>query len=57
MPQPCSYSEAVAKRCSVKKEFMRDSLNSQENTCDRFSFLIEHLRWLLLRIILESWSV
>ena len=27
------FSEAVAQRCSVKKEFFKISQNSQENTC------------------------
>ena len=29
------YSEAVARRCSVKKVFLEISQNSQENTCAR----------------------
>ena len=33
--------EAVAKRCSVKKVFLKISQNSQENTCARVSFLIK----------------
>ena len=33
-------TEAVARRCSVKKVFLEISLNSQENTCARVSFLI-----------------
>ena len=56
-------SEAVARRCSVKKVFLEISQNSQESTCARVSFLIklqasakflrtpfltEHLRWLPL---------
>ena len=32
-------SEAVARRCSVKKVFLEISQNSQENTCARASFL------------------
>ena len=32
------YTEAVARRCSVKKVFLEISQNSQENTCDRVSF-------------------
>ena len=35
----CS-SEAVARRCSVKKVFLEMSQNSQENTCAIVSFLI-----------------
>ena len=31
-------SEAVAKRCSVKKVFLEISQNSQENTCGRIFF-------------------
>ena len=30
--------EAVPKRCSVKKVFLKILQNSQENTCDRVSF-------------------
>ena len=32
-------SEAVIRRCSVKKVFLKISQNSQENTCARVSFL------------------
>ena len=35
------WAEAVAKRCSVKKVFLEISLNSQESTCARVSFLIK----------------
>ena len=35
--------EAVARRCSVKKVFLKISQNSQENTCARASFLIKSL--------------
>ena len=34
-------TEAVARRCSVKKVFLEISQNSQENTCARVSFLIK----------------
>ena len=34
-------SEAVVRRCSVKKVFFEISQNSQENTCARDSFLIK----------------
>ena len=34
-------SEAVARRCFVKKVFLEISQNSQENTCSRVSFLIK----------------
>ena len=34
-------SEAVARRCSVKKVLLEISQNSQENTCARVSFLIK----------------
>ena len=37
------FSEAVARRCSVKKVFLEISQNSQENTCARVSFLIKLL--------------
>ena len=40
-PANCRNSEAVAKRCSVKKVFFEISQNSQENTCARVSFLIK----------------
>ena len=33
--------EAVVQRCSVKKVFLRNSQNSQENTCARLSLLIK----------------
>ena len=32
------FSEAVVRRCSVKKVFLEISQNSQENTCARASF-------------------
>ena len=32
-------AEVVVRRCSVKKVFLEISLNSQENTCARVSFL------------------
>ena len=35
------YSEAVARRCSIKKVFWKISQNSQEDTCARVSFLIK----------------
>ena len=34
-------TEAVARRCSVKKVFLEISQNSQENTCARVPFLIK----------------
>ena len=34
-------AEAVTGRCSVKKVFLEIWQNSQENTCDRVSFLIK----------------
>ena len=34
-------TEAAARRCSVKKEFLEISRNSQENTLARVSFLIK----------------
>ena len=34
-------SEAVGQRCSVKKAFLEILQNSQENSCDRASFLIK----------------
>ena len=34
-------TEAVARRCSVKKAFLGISQNSQENACSRVSFLIK----------------
>ena len=34
-------SEAVTRRCYVKKVFLKISQNSQENTCGRVAFLIE----------------
>ena len=35
------YSEAVVRRCPVKKMFLEISQNSLENTCARVSFLIK----------------
>ena len=32
---------AIVQRCSVKKVFLRNSQNSQENTCARLSLLIK----------------
>ena len=34
-------TEAVARRCFVKKVFLEMPQNSQENTCARVSFLIK----------------
>ena len=31
--------EAVVRRCSIEKEFLEISQNSQENTCARVSFI------------------
>ena len=41
----CQHSEAVARRCSVKKVFLEISQNSEENTCARVSFLIKLQTW------------
>ena len=38
-PVAVSVSEAVVRRCSVKKVFLEILINSQENTCARVSFL------------------
>ena len=38
-------SEAVVKRCFVKKVFFEISQNSQENTCGRVSFSIKLQAW------------
>ena len=38
-------TEAVVRRCSVKKMFLEISQNSQENTCVRVSFLIKLQAW------------
>ena len=35
------YTEAVAQRCSVKKVFLKNFQNSQENICARVSFLLK----------------
>ena len=37
----------VVQSCSVKKEFLHLSLNPQENTCARVSFLIKLQAWVL----------
>ena len=34
-------SEAVLRRCSIKKVFIEVSQNSQENTCAKVTFLIK----------------
>ena len=34
-------SEAVTRRCSVKKKFLKISQNSQQNACARAFFLIK----------------
>ena len=34
-------TETVVQRCSVKNVFLKNSQNSQENTCARVSFLIK----------------
>ena len=39
--------EAVAGRCSVRKEFLKISQNSQESTCVGVSFLIELLAYFI----------
>ena len=39
--QQCVISKVVVRRCSAKKVFLEISQNSQENTCDRISFLIK----------------
>ena len=36
-----NHSKAVVQRCSVKKVFLKISINSQENPCARDSFLIK----------------
>ena len=40
--------EAVDQMCSVKKEFLEISQNSQENTCTRISFLVKLQAWVLI---------
>ena len=39
-----SYSKAVARKCSVKKEFSKISQNGQERTCVRSLFFYAGLR-------------
>ena len=67
------FSETVAQSCSVKKVFLENLQNSQENTCARVSlfnkvavlrlsyvrtpFLTEHLQWLLLSFIYSQRDV
>ena len=36
-----NFTEAVARRCFIKKVFLEILQDSQENTCARFSFLIK----------------
>ena len=38
-------AEAVVRRCSIKKVFLKISQNSQEDTCARISFLIKLQAW------------
>ena len=40
-PNIIEILEAVARRCPVKKVFVKISQNLQENTCARVSFLIK----------------
>ena len=40
-----THSEAVMRRCSVKKVFLEISQNSQENTCARVSFILKERLW------------
>ena len=60
------YTEAVARRCSVKNVFLKILQNSQGNTCVRcfpvnFAkilktlFSIDHLRLLILPILYKVW--
>ena len=35
------YPVAVFRRCYVKEVFLKNSQNSEEKTCARFSFLIK----------------
>ena len=37
-------SEAVPRRCSIKKVFLKISQNSKENTCARVSFLKKSIK-------------
>ena len=39
------FTEAVVRRCSAKKVFLKISHNSQETTCARASFLIKLQTW------------
>ena len=41
VPKIGKFTEAVVRRCSVKKVFLKVSQNSQENSCARVSFLIK----------------
>ena len=61
-----SNTETVTRLCSIKKLFLNILYNSQENTCDRASFLVmlqassifrEHLWWLFTAIseLLKIW--
>ena len=36
-----TYTQAVTRRCSLKKVFLEILQNSQENICARVSFLIK----------------
>ena len=47
-------SEAVVRRCYVKKLFLEISENSQENTCARVSFSIHFLWGILYYLITDT---
>ena len=48
------FIEAVVRRCSVKKVFLKISRNSQENTCARVSFLNIYLVVYIFSIFLAE---
>ena len=50
----CQSTEAVSRRCSVKKVLLDISQNSQESTCARVSFLIKLQQLSSGAIVLES---
>ena len=47
-------TETVTRRCSVKKLFLKNSQNSQENTCAGVSFLVKSLFFKSLNFIKKN---
>ena len=50
-------TEAVARRCSVKKVFLEISQNPQENICARVSFFKSGRFEKILRVVLQPFGL